>query len=370
MRIGIDAHILGKGKGGVETVLHNLILGLSHVDSQNEYFLYLDRRHGLQPESLPANFHLRVLAMTNPWLERLAFLPVALRRDHLDLLHVQRALPPWGCPRTLVHIHDVQHKTNPELFRGAGHSAKARVFQHSARKATAIVTVTESSRRDIVLHYGVDAAKVHVVPNGVDREVFFVEEGIERTAGLILFAGAVERNKNVHGLLRAFALLVQRDASFSSLRLVLIGGARDETCAGYAHELETLVDRLGLRQQVRFLGYTPVEVLRHHMNQAALFVFPSLAEGFGLPPLEAMACGAPVVAGRIPAIQEVCGDAALLADPTDPPAIADAMEQVLLDRCLREELTRRGRARAASFRWENVARRYATLYREIVHAGK
>lgn len=371
MRIGIDAHLLGKGKGGVETFLYNLIRAISTSDPEDDYFIYVGNGHNLVQEELSPKLHIRVLPTTNPWFERLALIPYVYRRDRLDVIHLQRAIPIWGCKTSVLHIHDIMFETNPEIFGGSRHVLKRYLFRRSALRSACIATDSQASKADIMKHYGIPATQIHVAEGGVDRTIFYVERQSNRSLlerygifrDFILFVGALERNKNLHGLLTAFADLRKRKTEFSSLQLVVCGPRRNETRSGYYQEIEHRLNVLEIRNSVLFVGRVPIGDLRGLMCNARTLVFPSLAEGFGLPPLEAMACGTPVVASKILPIMEVCADAALLVPPGDLEALANAMQHVLEDKALAEILSKKGLDRAAQFTWERTALKYIQIYR-------
>ncbi|MBI2527824.1 MAG: glycosyltransferase family 4 protein [Candidatus Rokubacteria bacterium] len=378
MRIGIDAHILGKKKGGVETFLFQVIRQLAKIDDENEYVIYVDKRHTLKQEQLPSSFTIRVLPFTNPWFQRLLLLPYVYRSDRLDVIHTQRALPLWGCKTSVLQVCDVDYKTNPESFKGTVTWIKSYLFRRSASRSTCIATLSNASRNDIVKYYGVPGDKVFITGAAVDPSTFYVDDQahdfrFDRYAtldGFVLFAGLLERNKNIHTLIRAFARLRARGPEFESLSLVIVGGERFETGTGYRQELRRLVEHLDLHDKVVFTGYVPWRDLRMFMNRARMVVCPSLAEGFGLPPLEAMACGTPVIASRIPAMEEVCAGAALLVDPVDVQGVAGAMEQVLTNEALSKELVRNGLGRSAQFTWEGTAAKLLDVYKTAYELGR
>jgi glycosyltransferase involved in cell wall biosynthesis len=377
LRIGIDAHVLGKKKGGVETFIRGLIDGLAKIDSDNTYFLYVGAGHGLETAALPSRFKLRILPFSSPWIQR-PLLGAYYRRDALDVIHVQRALPPWGCPNHILHVHDVSYRTAPQLFSSLGHRLREQVFAASAARATCILTVSDASRRDIIHHYQKKFETVHVVPGGIDHARFYVDRSaasLQRLqsehgfgANYVLSVGAIERNKNLHGLLESFAAVVP--GRTPPLYLVIVGVARDASGQAYAAELRSRMHGLNIAERVVFTGYVDQPALRQLMSGARMLVFPSLCEGFGLPPLEAMACGAPVVASRLPAIEEVCGTSALLVDSSDPGHLTLAVQQLLdrpdLVRCL----IRRGFERARQFCWERTATAILALYKRVAGSGE
>jgi glycosyltransferase involved in cell wall biosynthesis len=222
------------------------------------------------------------------------------------------------------------------------------------KRARAIVAVSEHTKRDLRLFYGIDAGAIEVVPNGYDRERYRVGLASQEMKAkydlqsYLLYVGNLLPHKNLQRLLRAFALIAAEVP-----QLLVIAGHKDPR---YHPMLAAEAQALGMAQKVRFLDYVPAADLPALYTGADVFVLPSLYEGFGLPILEAMACGTPVIASHTSAIPEVTGDAAVLIDPQDVPALAASMHAVLVNPEVREALRQRGLARAAQFSWDRTAR--------------
>jgi glycosyltransferase involved in cell wall biosynthesis len=241
----------------------------------------------------------------------------------------------------------------------------------AARRACRVLTVSEASKQDILHYLDVPASKVEVIYNALDErlaapptdaDIQRVRERYLLTAPFILYTGNIKPHKNVDRLIEAYSLL--RPRGFEHVKLLIIG----DEISKYPN-LRRLIHRFQLHQHVRFLGFVPDATLAVLYRLASVFVFPSLYEGFGLPPLEAMALGAPVITSNVSSLPEVVGDAALLIDPMDPGAIADAMARVLGDAVLREDLIRRGHARVACFSWARSVARVREVYHELVAGG-
>ena len=362
LRIGIGAQILGKQKGGVETCVESLIDALQLIETPHRFILYISKGSPLQSKALPHNFELRTPASNNPWIERPLLTPTAFRHDKLDVIFLQRALPLWGCRPAVVHLHDAIYLTHPELFPRWKRAVLAATFKRSVRKAAMIVTPSAAARADIVKHYGAATEKVVVVPNAVDFSAFGTGDGkpaVTQVLGrfslrrpYVAYLGAVERNKNLHLLIQAFASFRQHRPEHS---LALVGKWRQETRGGYSEELRGLIRANGLGEAVRFTGYVSADDRRCLLAGADMMVFPSVAEGFGLPPLEAMASGVPVVAARIPATEEVCGNAAILVEPNSSSALTEAMLRLGEGERLRAELIARGLNRVNEYSWRRSA---------------
>jgi len=371
MRVGIDAHILGKGKGGVETALLGIIRALAELDRENEYLLYVTANHPFRGGILPANFRLRPLPVSNPWIERPFVIPLLYRQDRLDVIHLQRMMPPWGCRRCVLHIHDVLYETQPRFFPVAKRLIFNSISRASVRRAARIVTVTESVRRDILRIYGIAPDRVTVISNGIDSTMFHLPALNSLVAPIgpsrgvkgpyILVLGMLERHKNTHVAIEAFDRFARTHPEFS---LVLIGQSRSEARGGYVRELQLQISRSQSPGRVVMPGYVSNEERLAWIQGAWMLVFPGTAEGFGLPPLEAMACGLPVIVAETAVAKEVYGEAALMTKPLDPHSIAQAMHSLVSDETLLRRMIGRGLARAGRFTWAKVAAKLIDVYRD------
>jgi glycosyltransferase involved in cell wall biosynthesis len=271
----------------------------------------------------------------------------------------------------VVTIHDCIHLRFPQYLPKRGAHLYARTMMNmAAKRACKVLTVSEASKQDILHYLGVPAAKVEVIYNALDErlatpptaeEITRVRERFLLNAPFILYTGNIKPHKNIDRLIEAFSLLRQR--GFEHVKLIIIG----DEISKYPN-LRRLVHRFQLHQHVRFLGFVSDATLSVLYRLAAVFVFPSLYEGFGLPPLEAMALGTPVITSNVSSLPEVVGDAAVLIDPTDATAIAGAMARVLGDEALRTELTRRGLERVAAFSWTRSVARVREVYHEMAAA--
>jgi glycosyltransferase involved in cell wall biosynthesis len=267
-----------------------------------------------------------------------------------------------------VTIHDCIHLRFPQYLPHKGAHAYARIFLWTAtHQADRIITVSEASKRDILQYFRIPPEKIEVIYNGIDDRFWTspseeaigrVRERYQLTDPFVLYAGNIKPHKNLDRLIEAFHQL--RTEGFDQLKLLIIG---DEV-SKYA-TLRRAVHRYKLHKHVRFFGFVPDHTLAALYRLANVFVFPSLYEGFGLPPLEAMASGTPVVTSNVSSLPEVVGDAAVLIDPHDPEAIADGIRRVLTDATLREQLRAKGFARAKEFSWVRSAERVRAIYAEV-----
>jgi glycosyltransferase involved in cell wall biosynthesis len=370
VRIGIDGHLLGKQKGGAEHTVEVLVRALAAHDQVNDYFVYVTGKHGLEAAGLPSNFHLKRLWSGSPWLGRLFLLPYYYWRDRLDAIHVQRAASLIGCPHSVVHVHDAMYATHPKLFPYWKRVLFNNLFRLSGRRAARVITPSQASKNDIVRFYGIDPDKVHILPDTVNTlDVYPEHDNSKITPVLdrfrvrkpyVLYLGAMERNKNVHVLVEAFAQFVRKVAQY---QLVLAGKWRSETRSGYTAELEGQIDRLGIRQQVVTTGWVTKEERRILLSSAAMFTFPSAAEGLGVPPLEAMTCGVPAIASDIASIREYYGDSILLCKVDDPTDLAHRMVDLATQPELHQKMVRLGLERAVRDRWDYKTPKMIEIYR-------
>jgi len=273
--------------------------------------------------------------------------------------------------RSVVTIHDCIHLLFPQYLPSRMALSYAQFMMGQAiRKSATVFTVSEASRQDILRFYPeANEERVQVVPNAIDpnlienpgeEEIERVRERYQIRGRFVLYAGNIKPHKNLDRLIAAFGLLKRR-SGLEDVKLLIIG----DEIHKYG-SLRRAVESAGVRQDVRFFGFVPDSTLAALYRLASVFAFPSLYEGFGLPPLEAMACGAPVVTSKISSLPEVVGDAAVLVDPYSIEAIADGLARVLEDDLLRRELIARGLVRAASFSWERSVKEIHETYLKVL----
>jgi glycosyltransferase involved in cell wall biosynthesis len=368
MRIAIDARKLHDF--GIGTYIRNLVLELAALDRGIEYVLFTRPDDLAALAAMGANVRGVAERAANYSISEQVRVPLAARRVHPDLFHAPHYVLPAFVPgRAVVTIHDCIHLRFPQYLpsRGAWLYALT-MIRLAARKAERILTVSDASKRDILHYTGVRPEKVVVVPNGLDHRFATPpdEETLERVRlrfdlhrPFVLYVGNIKPHKNLPRLIQAFALA--RADGPDDLQLVVIG----DEISKYPG-LRQSVHRHRLDKHVRFFGFQPASTLVAFYRLARLFVFPSLYEGFGLPPLEAMANATPVVTSNLSSLPEVTGDAALLVDPYDPNAIADGIRRALTDETLRQDLIARGRRRAAAFSWHQAAVRTLAVYRQAL----
>ena len=368
MRIAIDARKLRDY--GIGTYVRNLLRHLSRLDQATEYVLLCREQDCGIAAELGENF--RAVAETAPaysFREQLA-VPMDLRREGADLFHAPHyVLPPLTPCKSVVTIHDCIHLRFPQYLPNRAAYAYARSsLWMAAHRAKRVLTVSEASKRDILKYFHLPESKIDVIHNAIDErfgeapaeeEITRVRERYQLNDPFVLYAGNIKPHKNLERLIDAFHLL--RRHGLDHVKLLIIG----DEISKYA-TLRRAVHRHKLHQHVRFFGFVPDQTLAVLYRLAGVFVFPSLYEGFGLPPLEAMSSGTPVVTSNVSSLPEVVGDAALLIDPNDPHAIADAMRRVLTEPALRDDLRRRGFERVRHFSWERSVARVRQIYDEVL----
>lgn len=356
---------------GIGTYIRNLVVALARIDSVNRYTLVLRPGEPIPPD-LGSNFSFAEYGMPDKKLLHNLSFPRFLRKLHADLYHIPLNSVAWWMPDPyVVTIHDMSTLLFPAV-QDIRHTWQEERYRRGALRARRIITVSNSTRRDIeqVLH--VPASRIRTIYSAPDPAFSATPDPehhrqiLERYSinyPFILYAGTVRPQKNVPRLVEAFAVLraeLERHANYANLHLIIIG---DELSRNPS--VRRAVAQARIEPSVRFLGFVPIETLRVFYRAASVFAFPSLYEGFGLAPLEAMMCGTPVVASDIPALVEAVGTAAALVKPDNVFDIARGLREVLLDDCRREDLCQAGRAQAGRFRWERTAREVLDIYREI-----
>ena len=367
MRVAIDVRKLHDF--GIGTYVRNLVSELARQDDDAEYVLLCTPADRDPLSSLGPRFRTQVVHAGNYSLSEQLVMPWAVAKAGVDLYHAPHyVVPPLTPCRFVVTIHDCIHLRFPQYLPNPGAFYYARAMMSmAARRSRRVLTVSEASKDDILFYFGIPESKIEVIYNALDvrlageptpEEVVHVRDRFQLNHPFVLYTGNIKPHKNVDRLIDAFAILRQKVPD--DVKLLIIG---DE--ASKYPNLRRLVHRHQLHQHVRFLGFVPDATLAVLYRLASVFVFPSLYEGFGLPPLEAMAAGAPVVTSNISSLPEVVGDAALLIDPMDPAEIAHAMARILTEPQLRAELVRRGRERVKAFSWERSVARIRQVYGEL-----
>lgn len=379
LRAGINAQLLylsgSYRAAGINKYIYQLLAHLRLLARGEDSFTVFTGKWELPPELRPTP-HLKYVQTRLPtWRPavRIAweqlFQPVQVARERLDLLHsTSYAQPLVTRVRSVVTMLDLSFVRMPGSFNRWNRTYLAAMSALTARRCDRIIAISESTRRDIVHFLKVPSSKVEVIYCGVDDQFRPLEDRAEverfRAAkGLpdrfLLYLGTLEPRKNVERLVDAYALL-RRDG-ITSHKLVLAGAK------GWLYDrIFARVRELGLMEHVQFASYVPYPELPLWYNAADIFIYPSLYEGFGLPPLEAMACGTPVVTSSVSSLPEVVGAAAVTVDPLDTGALAAAIAEVLSQPSLRERLRTEGPRQAARFSWADMARETYATYNAVL----
>ena len=391
MRFSVDAHAIGCHLTGNEVYIRNLLKQFARIDAESEFIAYVSKPGALA--QLPERIDTRWVS-SNPYKRLGLDIPRWVRKDQPDLLHVQYTGPVVSPAPVVASVHDVSFLEFPQYFTPFRAWQLRHTVKRTIKSAACVLTPSEFSRQAILSHYAIDESKVVTVHNAVssnfrpiEREV--ARAAVERALGerkircagpgvigahpaagklpggcapFVLTVGDLQPRKNHLGLLRAFES-VMRAYPHLPHHMLFVG---KETW--YSPELHRAVAQSGMAGRVHFTGFVEDEELVHFYAACDLFVFPSFYEGFGLPILEAMACGRAVACSNVSAMPEVADSAALLFDPASTDSIGQAMKDILLDAELRARLERLGSQRAAAFSWEKAAAKTLDAYYAV--AGK
>jgi glycosyltransferase involved in cell wall biosynthesis len=362
---------------GVGTYIKNLIRAFARRGPGHEYILVGDRKAQAALAGLPGNFRFVSSERGYNTLDNHLRFQFLLREISPDLFHVPHRVVPYfmPCPY-VVTVHDLDKIIFPEAFGSRLRAeVRFRLVRRGLLRAERVITVSQATRRDLTRLIGVPDDRIEIVPNAIDQQFLLTDSEADCRLALdryqvdypfLLYVGNIQPQKNLPRLVEAFAVVqaeLDQHPRYRDLRLLIIGDYLT------AHpDLRRSVIRSRVQHKVRFLGFVPVDVLRIFYRTAEAFVFPSLYEGFGLPPLEAMAQGTPVVTSNVSSLPEVVGDAAVLVNPEHVFEIARGIRQVLLDEKLRSALVDRGRRRVEGFSWDRAADRILEIYREAAEA--
>jgi glycosyltransferase involved in cell wall biosynthesis len=366
---------------GVGTYIRNVVRTLGRLDRENQYLLIGSPAKVEEIGALPPNFHAVPLLASDRSLQGYREFRTALQRLSCDLVHipnlfsVPRMLP---CPYVMT-VHDMlEHMSRAREQSGFWRSFHFQMTKRVLAGAARIFAVSNFTRNEIEKLFEIPSDRVEVVYNAIDERFLhghataperdLIARRYQVTYPFLLYAGRISPHKNVVRMIEAFSALkteLERDQAYPDLKLIIIG----DDLSGNP-DLRRTVVRSGVQHDVRFLGFVPIEVLRIFYDEAKIFVFPSLYEGFGLPPLEAMVHGTPVVTSNVSSLPEVVGNAAVLVNPENVFEIMRALHRVLMDKSLRDRMKERGYQQAAKFSWETSVRRILEAYGQIAHGGR
>ncbi len=361
---------------GVGTYIRNVVRTLGRLDGETQYFLIGPTAKMPEFGLLPANFHPIELSSPERSVKGYREFRSVLKSLDCDLLHipnlfsVPRALP---CPYVMT-VHDMlEHMARAREQSGFWRSVHFQLTKRVLGGAARIFAVSNFTKNEMEKLFGIPADRIEVVYNAIDERFLhghasaadrqLIVQRYQVTYPFLLYAGRISPHKNVVRMIEAFSALktqLEKDGELPDLKLIIIG----DDLSGNP-DLRRTVVRSGVHNDVRFLGFVPIEVLRIFYDMAKIFVFPSLYEGFGLPPLEAMAHGTPVVASNVSSLPEVVGNAAVLVNPENVFEIMRALHRVLVDQSLRDRMKERSYQQAAKFSWEKSVLRILDVYRQL-----
>jgi glycosyltransferase involved in cell wall biosynthesis len=365
---------------GIGTYIRNVVRTLACLDRDSQYFLIGSADRMSECGALPPNFHSVPLDEPDNTLKGSLDFRAIVRRLDCDVVHIPHLY--WiprglSCPYVIT-VHDLlEHMYGSRDASSLRRSLHFYLTRRVLRKAARVIAVSQFTRNEIEKLLAIADERIEVVYNAIDERFLHghaTEVDREMIAQrylvnypFILYAGAIRPHKNVVRIIEAFSALkseLQKEDQIPDLKLIIIG----DDLSSHPRLRRTVV-RSGVQNDVRFLGFVPIEVLRIFYDVAKVFVFPSLYEGFGLPPLEAMAHGTPVVTSTTSSLPEVAGNAALLVNPENVFEIRRALQRALLDPALRAQMKQRGYEQAQRFSWTASVSRILEIYREVAGDG-
>jgi glycosyltransferase involved in cell wall biosynthesis len=366
---------------GVGTYIRNVVRTLGRLDHENQYRLIGSPAKVEEIVALPPNFQTIPLLASDRSVAGYREFRSALKGLGCDLVHipnlfsVPRMLP---CPYVMT-VHDMlEHMSRARERSGFWRSFHFQMTKRVLAGAARIFAVSNFTCNEIEKLFEIPSDRVEVIYNAIDERFLhghaspadrdLIARRYQVTYPFLLYAGRISPHKNVVRMIEAFSALkteLERDQAYPDLKLIIIG----DDLSGNP-DLRRTVVRSGVQHDVRFLGFVPIEVLRIFYDEAKIFVFPSLYEGFGLPPLEAMVHGTPVVTSNVSSLPEVVGNAAVLVNPENVFEIMRALHRTLMDKPLRDRMKERGYRQAARFSWETSVRRILEAYGQIAHGGR
>lgn len=371
MRIGIDIRMIGKKRTGDEAVFFNLVKNLAEMDNSNQYFLFTDRdlkkdadlAGEIKKLNLGQNFKIIFVKKTNRFGWNFWHLPNYLRKNPVDVFHTQYIAPFWLSKNTkiVLTIHDISFNFFPEYIKKSDLFFLKTLIPRSIRRADKIITVSQNERQQIIDFYKIPTEKVDCAYNGVDFERFSracsteEKENIRKKYILpekfLLYIGTLQPRKNIPVAIEALKNL--------DMPLILAG---NRNAHNFDKKIDEAMKKYNLQKSVIFPGWIDEEDKPALLQMAACFVFPSLYEGFGIPIIEAMAAGTPVVCSDIPVLREIGKDAALFGDPKNSKDFSEKINSVLSDENLRRDLIQKGKNIAQNFTWQKTAKKTLGIY--------
>lgn len=374
MKIGIDIRMIGKKRTGDEAVFFNLVKNLADIDKDNQYFLFTDRdpKKGadlageIKKLNLGQNFKIIFVKKTNRFCWNFWYLPAYLKKNPVDVFHTQYIAPFWLPKKVklVLTIHDISFNFFPEYIKKSDLFFLKNLIPRSILRADKIITVSESEKKNIVDFYKIPPEKVACACNGVDFERFSraysaeEKETIRKKYSLpekfLLYIGTLQPRKNIPAAIEALKDL--------DIKLVIAGNRQ---ARNFDKKIDEAIKKYNLQKSVIFPGWIDEADKPALLQTAECFVFPSLYEGFGIPLIEAMAAGTPVVCSSIPVLREIGQDAALFCDPRNSKKFAENISKILTDENLRNDLIEKGKNIAQNFTWQKTAEKTLAVYESL-----
>lgn len=364
MKIGIISSQMNQTHTGIGNYIYNVVNELNNLNTDNEIYLI---NYKYDP-----NFCNEQIILSNPFPYFKAYLwhiylVIVLRHQKLDIIHNPAQVPTlfkiWQ--KSVITVHDITPFLYPEKHPFSRSFVNRLFFPITLKFANKIIAVSENTKKDLISYFGTPENKIKVIPNGVDKSFQLLDyEDIDKVKNkyslrfpFILYVGTLEPRKNIPSLIMAFNKLKEKKITH---RLVIAGKK------GWKYkDIFKIISKLNLQNDIIFTGYVSDEDLPGLYNAADLFVYPSIYEGFGLPPLEAMACGTPVITSNTSSLPEVVGNAGIMIDPLDIESFAESMYKVISNEDLKIKMRKKGLERAKLFSWEKCAKEVMDTYQKI-----
>ncbi len=378
MKIGIDIRSIGKKRTGDEAYFWGLVKNLAALDKENKYYLYTDRDPGNDADlaeeikrlDLGQNFKVIFVKRTNRFCWNFWCLPAHLKKNPVDIFHTQYIAPFW-LPKNVklvLTIHDISFNYFPQYIKKSDLFFLKTLLPRSIRRADKIITVSESEKKNIVDFYKIPLEEVDFTYNGVDFDHFAknfsdeekkeVREKYKLPEKFLLYVGTLQPRKNIPALIESLNTYLNKYPE-ENMKLVIAGNRK---ARNFDTRIDAAIEKNNLHKSVIFPGWIEEEDKPALLRTAEVFVFPSLYEGFGIPVIEAMAAGTPVVCSDIPVLREIAGDAALFCNPKKSNDFAENIQKILADKNLQRNLAKKGKDIARKFTWQKTAEKTLKIY--------
>lgn len=375
MKIGIDCRMYGLKHGGVGRYVENLVEELYKNGNNHQYVLFVRKDFQESQKFLSSNFKIVLADFPHYSLKEQVFFPSIINNENLDIMHFPHFnVPVFYFGKYLVTIHDLikhtskgmQTTTKNAWLYWLKYLGYKLVFASAVKRAKKIITPSKFVKKEIIREYLIDSSKIEVTYEGFDHKIQNQKKEVLKKYQIekpfLLYVGSVYPHKNVENLIKAVVILNQENhPSFPKITLVIICGR-----SVFWQRLQSKIKEMNVEDLVKMTGFVPDEELGSFYQEALVFTFPSLSEGFGLPGLEAMATGTPVIASDIPVLREIYGNAAEYFNPLDPEEMAKKINEVITNDKIRNNLTRKGLERVKDFSWQKMASQTLQIYNSVL----